>query len=100
MTMLTKLHKRVVIFIDEFNHKENTREFIQLLQNLKRHNLNFYLVADGLPKMIYDVEHDQTLTFLKRARHIQTTMLNLNEIEMEYQKHLNFNLLQQLFISE
>lgn len=91
MTMLTKLHKRVVIFIDEFNHKENTREFIQLLQNLKRHNLNFYLVADGLPKMIYDIEHDQTLTFLKRARHIQTTMLNLNEIEMEYQKHLNFD---------
>ena len=74
----------------EFNHKENTREFIQLLQNLKRHNLNFYLVADGLPKMIYDIEHDQTLTFLKRARHIQTTMLNINEIEMEYQKHLNF----------
>ena len=90
MTVLTKLHKRVVIFIDEFNHKENTREFIQLLQNLKRHNLNFYLVADGLPKMIYDIEHDQTLTFLKRARHIQTTMLNLNEIEMEYQKHLGF----------
>lgn len=54
MTMLTKLNKRVVIFIDEF---------IQLLQNLKRHNLNFYLVADGLPKMIYDIEHDQTLTF-------------------------------------
>lgn len=91
MTVLTKLHKRVVIFIDEFNHKENTREFIQLLQNLKRHNLNFYLVADGLPKMIYDIEHDQTLTFLKRARHIQTTMLNLNEIEMEYQKHLDFD---------
>lgn len=91
MTMLTKLHKRVVIFIDEFNHKENTREFIQLLQNLKRHNLNFYLVADGLTKMIYDIEHDQTLTFLKRARHIQTTMLNLNEIEMEYQKHLDFD---------
>lgn len=91
MTMLTKLHKRVVIFIDEFNHKENTREFIQLLQNLKRHNLNFYLVADGLPKMIYDIEHDQTLTFLKRARHIQTTMLNINGIEMEYQKHLDFS---------
>ena len=63
MTMLRKLNKRVVIFIDKFNHKENTREFIQLLQNLKRHNLNFYLVADGLPKMIYDIEHDQTLTF-------------------------------------
>lgn len=91
MAMLTRLHKRVVIFIDEFNHKENTREFIQLLQNLKRHNLNFYLVADGLPKMIYDIEHDQTLTFLKRARHIQTTMLNINEIEMEYQKHLDFD---------
>ncbi|WP_441794932.1 ATP-binding protein [Limosilactobacillus reuteri] len=80
MTMLTKLNKRVVIFIDEFNHKENTREFIQLLQNLKRHNLNFYLVADGLPKMIYDIKHDQTLTFLKRARHIQTTMLNIKSI--------------------
>ena len=63
MTMLRKLNKRVVIFIDKFNHKENTREFIQLLQNLKRHNLNFYLVADSLPKMIYDIEHDQTLTF-------------------------------------
>ncbi|MCT3198835.1 ATP-binding protein [Limosilactobacillus reuteri] len=91
MTMLTKLNKRVVIFIDKFNHKENTREFIQLLQNLKRHNLNFYLVADGLPKMIYDIEHDQTLTFLKRARHIQTTILNINEIKMEYQKHLKFD---------
>lgn len=91
MIMLTRLHKRVVIFIDEFNHKENTREFIQLLQNLKRHNLNFYLIADGLPKMIYEIEHDQALTFLKRARHIQTTMLNLNEIEMEYQRHLAFD---------
>lgn len=91
MAMLTKLHKRVVIFIDEFNHKENTREFIQLLQNLKCHNLNFYLVADGLPKMIYDIEHDQALTFLKRARHIQTTMLNINKIETEYQKYLDFN---------
>lgn len=90
MTMLTRLHKRVVIFIDEFNHKENTREFVQLLRNLKRHNLNFYLVADGLPKMIYAIEHDQMLTFLKRARHIQTTMLNINEIETEYQKHLHF----------
>lgn len=90
MAMLTKLNKKVIIFIDEFNHKENTREFIQLLQNLKRHNLNFYLVADGLPQMIYEIEHDQTLTFLKRARHIQTTMLNVNLIEKEYQKYLNF----------
>lgn len=91
MEMLTKLDKQVVIFIDEFNHKENTREFIQLLQNLKRHRLNFYLVADGLPQMIYEIEHEQTLTFLKRARHIQTTMLDINQIENEYQKHLNFS---------
>ncbi|MCD7134600.1 ATP-binding protein [Limosilactobacillus rudii] len=91
MVMLTKLNKKVVIFIDEFNHKENTREFIRLLQNLKRHNLNFYLVADGLPQMIYEIEHDQTLNFLKRARHIQTTMLNVNLIENEYQKYLKFS---------
>ncbi|WP_331196277.1 hypothetical protein [Limosilactobacillus pontis] len=91
MEMLTRLDKQVVIFIDEFNHKENTREFIQLLQNLKRHRLNFNLVADGLPQMIYEIEHEQPLTFLKRARHIQTTMLDVNQIENEYQKHLNFS---------
>ena len=87
--IIKKNEKRVLITIDEAVNNEHVRIFAGQFQLLMRQGFPIFLLMTGLYDKIYDLQNEDTLTFLYRAPKIDLTPLNLNSIARKYESIFN-----------
>ena len=81
---IRKAKKKVLITIDEVVPGEQIRIFANTFQILLRENAPVYLIMTGLYDNIYDIQNEDTLTFLYRAPKIILRPLSLTAIKNKY----------------
>lgn len=79
-------NERVLITVDEVTNNENVRKFASVYQIWIREGLPLFLIMTGLYENIYDLQNENSLTFLYRAPKIQLSPLNYTAITDTYQK--------------
>ena len=83
---LTKKGKKVLIALDEAVSNQHVREFASQFQIFIRKNYNIYLIMTGLYDKIYELQNEDTLTFLYRAPKFEMQPLNSKLVAKEYKK--------------
>lgn len=86
---IQKSGKKVLICVDEAANNSFMKPFVQAFQLLLRNKYPIYLLMTGLYQNIYELQNDQTLTFLYRALKINLEPLNLSVIAASYQSVFN-----------
>lgn len=81
---LKKHNKKLLITIDEAINNEYVRVFAGDFQILMRQGYPIYLLMSGLYDNIYNLQNEDTLTFLYRAPKITLEPLNINAIANVY----------------
>ena len=81
--------KRVLILIDEVISNQYVRAFSAEFQLLIRKKLPVFLIMTGLYNNIYNLQNEDTLTFLYRAPKIILEPLSLGAISRSYADVLN-----------
>lgn len=83
---LTKANKKILVTIDEVSSNKNIKEFAAQFQIFMRKNYNVFLLMTGLYENIYELQNQDTLTFLYRAPKIEMSPLNIGMIMHKYQE--------------
>ena len=91
LTYIDKKNKRVLITIDEAVNNTYVKRFSSEFQLLVREKLPVYLIMTGLYKNIYNLQNEDTLTFLYRAPKIVLEPLSLTAISRNYGAMLGVN---------
>ena len=81
---LTKKGKKVLIALDEAVSNQYVREFASQFQIFIRKNYSVYLIMTGLYDKIYELQNEDTLTFLYRAPKFEIQPLNATLVAKEY----------------
>lgn len=76
--------KKVLICVDEAINNSYMKPFAQAIQLLLRKNYQIYLLMTGLYQNIYDLQNNESLTFLYRAPKISLEPLNIGAIASSY----------------
>ncbi len=86
-------HKKVLVTIDEAVCNATMKEFASVFQIYMRRELPVFLILTGLYEKIYELQNQETLTFLYRAPKVELQPLNLGMIANRYQQifHLSEN---------
>ena len=84
LEQLTKKGKKILITIDEVTPSKTVKEFTSVFQIMMRKNYNVFLIMTGLYENIYNLQNENTLTFLYRAPKVRTEPLNLKLIANHY----------------
>lgn len=79
-----KQNKRLLITIDEASNSKSMRAFASEFQILLREDYPIFLIMTGLYKNIYDLQNEETLTFLYRAPKIALGRLNNTAVINSY----------------
>lgn len=85
LNKLTQNHKKVLINIDEVHLTPLLKKFAGIYQIMIRENLNVALLMAGLPENVSEIQNDDVLTFLLRAKRIVLNPLNIEDIKNSYQ---------------
>ena len=83
---LTKKGKRILILLDEAVSNQQVREFASQFQIFIRKNYSLYLIMTGLYDKIYELQNEDTLTFLYRAPKFEMQPLNSMLVAKEYKE--------------
>lgn len=75
-----------MVTIDEVSSNQNIKEFAAQFQIFMRKNYNVFLLMTGLYENIYELQNQDTLTFLYRAPKIEMSPLNRGMIMHKYQE--------------
>ena len=90
MLQHTKDHgKKVLVTIDEAICNKTMKEFVSVFQIYMRQDLSVFLLMSGLYEKIYELQNEDTLTFLYRAPKIELQPLNISMIATRYQAIFN-----------
>lgn len=84
--MLQKIQKKkhVLICVDEALNNQFMKPFVQTFQLLLRSKYPINLLMTGLYQNIYELQNNQSLTFLYRAPKISLEPLNISSIASSY----------------
>ncbi len=82
-------HKKILITIDEAICNKTMKEFSSVFQIYMRQELPVYMVLCGLYEKIYELQNEETLTFLYRAPKIELQPLNIGMIANRYKEIFN-----------
>lgn len=88
---IKKRNKKVLLLVDEAVNNSFMKPFAQAFQLLLRNNYPIYLLMTGLYQNIYELQNNQSLTFLYRAAKINLEPLNLSTIASSYQNIFNID---------
>ncbi|MBO4496905.1 MAG: ATP-binding protein [Lachnospiraceae bacterium] len=91
LEQIAKHGKKVLIGVDEIVNNENVRIFAATFQLLIRQNLPVFLLMTGLYENIYNLQNEDSLTFLYRAPKIQLEPLSMSSISRNYASVLNLS---------
>lgn len=83
---IKKKKKKILITIDEAVCNKTMREFTSLFQIYMRKEMPVFLLLTGLYENIYELQNEQTLTFLYRAPKVEMKPLNLGMIAKKYKE--------------
>lgn len=83
---LTNKGKRVLVALDEAVSNQHVREFASQFQIFIRKKYNTYLIMTGLYDRIYELQNEDTLTFLYRAPKFKIQPLNSILVAREYRE--------------
>lgn len=86
LNQLTKKGKRILVALDEAVSNSNVREFASQFQIFIRKGHNIFLIMTGLYERIYELQNEETLTFLYRAPKFEMAPLNMKLISTEYKR--------------
>ena len=84
LEVLNRAHKRVLITVDEVTGSDYVKQFASAFQIFVRHDLPVFLLMTGLYDNIYDLQNDNSLTFLYRSPKIYLDPLNIIAIRNSY----------------
>ncbi len=79
-------HKKVLVTIDEAVCNKTMKEFASVFQIYMRQELPVFLTLSGLYEKIYELQNEETLTFLYRAPKVELQPLNIGMIANRYQQ--------------
>lgn len=88
---LTKSGKKVLIAVDEVTNSENIKSFVSQFQIYMRKKYGVYMLMTGLYKNVYDLQNEESLTFLYRAPKIRLNALNVDRIALEYKQRFKLS---------
>lgn len=86
LKILKKRNKRLIITIDEVSATQNMRVFASQFQIFLRKKYPAFLIMTGLYQNIYEIQNDETLTFLLRSPKLRLEALSLMQIAMQYEE--------------
>lgn len=92
LDQLTRKGKKLLITIDEAVSNTYVREFASQFQIYMRKNYNIFLLMTGLYEKIYELQNEETLTFLYRAPKFTMDPLNARLVAKKYQQILNISI--------
>lgn len=78
--------KKVLVTIDEAVCNKTMKEFASVFQIYMRQELPVFLTLSGLYEKIYELQNEETLTFLYRAPKVELQPLNIGMIASRYQQ--------------
>lgn len=81
---LKKMHKRLLITVDEVTNSEYIKVFAGSFQIFMRQEYPVFLLMTGLYDHIYDLQNEDTLTFLYRAPKMVLEPLNYTAVRKQY----------------
>ena len=81
-----KQNKKVLVTIDEAVCNPTMKEFASVFQIYMRQELPVYLILCGLYERIYELQNEDTLTFLYRAPKVELQPLNIGRIADRYRQ--------------
>lgn len=84
LTEIQKRSKRLLITIDEVTNCEYIRIFASSFQIFLRQNYPVFLLMTGLYENIYDLQNEDSLTFLYRAPKVILEPLNYTAVRKKY----------------
>ncbi|MBQ6752718.1 MAG: ATP-binding protein [Clostridia bacterium] len=84
LAQLTKKGRKVLVTVDETVANQNVREFASQFQIYIRKQYNVFLLMTGLYEKIYELQNEDTLTFLYRAPKVLIDPLNSDLIAKQY----------------
>ena len=77
-------NKKVLVTIDEAVCNKTMKEFASVFQIYVRQELPVFLLMSGLYDKIYELQNEETLTFLYRAPKVELKPLNIGMIAERY----------------
>ena len=83
---IKKQNKKVLVTIDEAVCNQTMKEFASVFQIYMRQELPVYLILSGLYEKIYELQNEDTLTFLYRAPKVELQPLNIGRIADRYKQ--------------
>ena len=83
---VTNNGKRLLITIDEVSSTERMRVFASQFQIFMREGLSVFLLMSGLYEKIYELQNEESLTFLYRAPKIEIKPLSTPLITRKYKE--------------
>ena len=84
LSQLTKKKKKVLVTLDEAVSNKYVKEFTSQIQIYIRKNYNIFMLMTGLYENIYNLQNEESLTFLYRAPKFEMKPLNSKLIAKEY----------------
>lgn len=85
LNQLTKKGKKILIALDEAVPNKYVKEFASQFQIYMRKNYNVFLLMTGLYEKIYELQNQDTLTFLYRAPKFEMKPLNSLLVAKQYE---------------
>lgn len=92
LTEIQKRDKRLLITIDEVVNCEYIRIFASSFQIFLRQNYPIFLLMSGLYENIYNLQNEDSLTFLYRAPKIVLEPLNYTAVRKKYMDIFGLNM--------
>lgn len=91
--MLQKIQKKkhVLVCVDEALNNHYMKPFTQTFQLLLRNRYSINLLMTGLYQNIYELQNNESLTFLYRAPKISLEPLNISSIAASYRSIFNID---------
>lgn len=86
---LSKRGKKVLVTIDEAVSNQHVREFASQFQIYMRKKHNVFLLMTGLYEKIYELQNEDSLTFLYRAPKVVMQPLNSILVAKQYKEVFN-----------
>lgn len=86
INQLTRKGRKILVTIDEAVSNRYVREFVGQFQIFMRRKYNVFLLMTGLFEKIYELQNEDTLTFLYRAPKTAMKPLNIALVAKEYRR--------------
>jgi energy-coupling factor transporter ATP-binding protein EcfA2 len=86
LRIIQRMHKRVLITIDEVENSQTIREFVSAFQIYMRENYPVFLLMTGLYDNINALQNSNSVTFLYRAPKIEMGPLDTGAVVNSYKQ--------------